>query len=88
MVNRESILFEHFVGMLTGGESEDHFVSQLYKTLNGSLGILDIGTSQRFAKELRPYESVFMGKTTLLQDVRRLRVSAVTIVTVTRTSRA
>lgn len=48
--------------MLTGGKSEKIFASYLHQIVNNSEKILDIGTSQRFAKELRPYESLFNGK--------------------------
>lgn len=48
--------------MLIGGNPEAIFVDRLQCLLDGAHTILDIGTSQRFAKELRPYESLFYGK--------------------------
>ncbi|UKO98440.1 class I SAM-dependent methyltransferase [Nostoc sp. UHCC 0870] len=48
--------------MLTGGKPEKIFASYLNQITNSSEKILDVGTSQRFAKELRPYESWFNGK--------------------------
>jgi SAM-dependent methyltransferase len=48
--------------MLRGGNPEKRFAEALAKTVRDSQDILDIGTSQRFAKELRPYEGLFKGK--------------------------
>ena len=48
--------------MLRGGNPEKHFAEALVETVRDSQDILDIGTSQRFAKELRPYEGLFKGK--------------------------
>jgi SAM-dependent methyltransferase len=48
--------------MLSGGDPERDFVAALKQLLEPSQRILDIGTSARFAKELRPYEHLFQGK--------------------------
>jgi SAM-dependent methyltransferase len=48
--------------MLTGGKPEDVFADRLIYLIKCSKKILDIGTSQRFAKELRKYESLFVEK--------------------------
>lgn len=48
--------------MLQGGKPERIFVGYLKRLLERSESILDVGTSCRFAKELRPYESLFAGK--------------------------
>jgi SAM-dependent methyltransferase len=48
--------------MLRGGNPEKRFAAALAETVRDSKDILDIGTSQRFAKELRPYEGLFKGK--------------------------
>ena len=48
--------------MLRGGRPERHFAQGLRETLRDAQHILDVGTPQRFAKELRPYESWFAGK--------------------------
>jgi SAM-dependent methyltransferase len=52
-------------GMIKGGRAEKIFSARLASLLSTSNHILDVGTSQRFAKELRPYESWFNGKTYL-----------------------
>jgi SAM-dependent methyltransferase len=51
--------------MIKGGRAEKIFSERLASLLSVSNRILDVGTSQRFAKELRPYESWFDGKTYL-----------------------
>jgi len=48
--------------MLRGGNPEKHFAAALTEIVRDSQDILDVGTSQRFAKELRPYEGLFKGK--------------------------
>ena len=48
--------------MIKGGKAEKIFSDRLRTLTSNSNRILDIGTSQRFAKELRPYESLFSGK--------------------------
>lgn len=48
--------------MLQGGKSEALFANYLHETIMPAQNILDIGTSQRFAKELRPYERWFSNK--------------------------
>jgi SAM-dependent methyltransferase len=48
--------------MLRGGNPERHFAEALAGIVRDSHDILDVGTSQRFAKELRPYEGLFKGK--------------------------
>ena len=48
--------------MITGGRGTTIFEDYLKLTLEDSNKILDVGTSQRFAKELKPYESLFQGK--------------------------
>lgn len=48
--------------MLTGGKPLRAFENKLRATLAGAQTILDIGTSQRFAKELRAYERWFHDK--------------------------
>jgi SAM-dependent methyltransferase len=48
--------------MLRGGKPERIFAQCLRETIQGAGDILDIGTSQRFAKELRPYEALFANK--------------------------
>lgn len=48
--------------MLRGGNPEAHFAAALTEAVRDSQDILDVGTSQRFAKELRPYEGLFKGK--------------------------
>jgi SAM-dependent methyltransferase len=49
--------------MLRAGRPERLFAQGLRETLCDAHDILDVGTSQRFAKELRVYESWFAGKT-------------------------
>jgi len=48
--------------MITGGRGKMIFENYLYKLIENSNCIIDIGTSERFAKELRPYENLFIGK--------------------------
>lgn len=48
--------------MITGGRAKKIFESKLLWLLEDSTTILDVGTSQRFAKELRQYESWFNAK--------------------------
>jgi len=48
--------------MITGGRGTNIFENYLKLTLENSKKILDVGTSQRFAKELKPYENLFEGK--------------------------
>jgi len=48
--------------MLMGGKPEKLFADRLRQAVAEARDVLDIGTSQRFAKELRPYESLFAGK--------------------------
>jgi SAM-dependent methyltransferase len=48
--------------MLMGGRPQKVFGDFLKEAIRGAHDILDIGTSQRFAKELRPYEHWFRGK--------------------------
>jgi hypothetical protein len=45
--------------MLRGGKAEKVFAQCLEETIRDAHDILDIGTSMRFAKELRPYEQLF-----------------------------
>jgi SAM-dependent methyltransferase len=47
--------------MLTGGRPLRLFESALRRALVGATDILDVGTPQRFAKELRPFEHLFAG---------------------------
>jgi SAM-dependent methyltransferase len=47
---------------LSGGRGELLFRNALERLLATGTRILDVGTSQRFAKELRPYESLFAEK--------------------------
>lgn len=49
--------------MIQPGRGKKIFEAHLKKLLEQSHFIVDIGTSQRFAKELRPYENWFEGKT-------------------------
>ena len=48
--------------MLAGGKPEKLFAQRLEETIHGAEDVLDVGTSQRFAKELRAYEPWFAGK--------------------------
>lgn len=48
--------------MLRQGKPAAIFSGYLRRLLSLSDSILDIGTSQRFAKELKPYEALFEGK--------------------------
>jgi SAM-dependent methyltransferase len=48
--------------MLQGGKPERLFAGYLRRLVESSETILDVGTSCRFAKELRPYEHLFAGK--------------------------
>lgn len=48
--------------MIKGGNAETIFANHLKNTIKDADLVLDIGTSQRFAKELRPYEHWFLGK--------------------------
>jgi SAM-dependent methyltransferase len=48
--------------MITGGRAKRIFEKYLHKLVENSNTIVDIGTSERFAKELRPYENLFIGK--------------------------
>ncbi len=48
--------------MLRGGNPEKLFAEGLAETVRDAQDILDVGTSQRYAKELRPYEGLFKGK--------------------------
>jgi SAM-dependent methyltransferase len=48
--------------MITGGRGTKIFEEYLRLTIENSHLILDIGTSERFAKELRPYKDWFTGK--------------------------
>jgi SAM-dependent methyltransferase len=48
--------------MLRGGKAEKLFAQSLEETVRDARDILDIGTSMRFAKELRPYERLFNNK--------------------------
>ena len=48
--------------MINGGKSEKIFSECLSQAIDGSQEILDVGTSQRFAKELRKYETFFQNK--------------------------
>ena len=45
--------------MIRGGRAEKIFAEGLRETLRGAHDVLDIGTSMRFAKELRRYEGLF-----------------------------
>lgn len=47
--------------MLSRGRPLRLFASALTQALTGATDILDVGTSQRFAKELRPFEHLFQG---------------------------
>jgi SAM-dependent methyltransferase len=48
--------------MLQGGKPERAFAKYLRLLLESADSVLDVGTSCRFAKELRPYEALFAGK--------------------------
>jgi SAM-dependent methyltransferase len=48
--------------MIGTGRPRKRFESGLQRLLAGAEDVLDIGTSQRFAKELRPYEGWFEGR--------------------------
>ena len=48
--------------MLNGGKPEQIFAERLAETIRDAHDVLDVGTSQRFAKELRRYEQWFAGK--------------------------
>jgi len=48
--------------MLRGGKAEKLFARCLEETIRDARDILDIGTSMRFAKELRPHEQLFKDK--------------------------
>jgi SAM-dependent methyltransferase len=48
--------------MLRNGRSKITFEAELKTLVTSSVNILDVGTSCRFAKELRPYENWFEGK--------------------------
>ena len=48
--------------MITGGRGTKIFEEYLILTIENSHLIIDIGTSERFAKELRPYKDWFVGK--------------------------
>ena len=48
--------------MITGGRGTKIFEEYLVLTIENSHLIIDIGTSERFAKELRPYKDWFVGK--------------------------
>jgi SAM-dependent methyltransferase len=51
--------------MLSGGNPQESFLAGLQLSIKNAQDILDIGTPQRFHKELRPYESLFQGKSYL-----------------------
>lgn len=48
--------------MIRGGTSARIFADALRRTIATAHDVLDIGTPQRFAKELRPFEAWFAGK--------------------------
>jgi SAM-dependent methyltransferase len=48
--------------MLNGGKPEEIFAERLAETICDAQDVLDVGTSPRFAKELRRYEQWFAGK--------------------------
>jgi len=48
--------------MINGGKAEELLALKLQLLIQRSHTILDIGTSQRFAKELKKYETLFEGK--------------------------
>jgi SAM-dependent methyltransferase len=48
--------------MVNGGKPEQIFAERLAATIRDAHDVLDVGTSQRFAKELRRYEQWFAGK--------------------------
>jgi len=48
--------------MVNGGKPEQIFAERLAETIRDAQDVLDVGTSQRFAKELRRYEQWFAGK--------------------------
>ena len=48
--------------MFKAGRPRHRFVSKLEWAIDGATEILDIGTNQRFAKELRALEPKFAGK--------------------------
>lgn len=48
--------------MITGGRGKIIFEKYLFELVHSAHYILDVGTSERFAKELRPYENLFNGK--------------------------
>lgn len=48
--------------MIAGGRAEAIFSGYLLRLITEANDILDIGTSERFAKELRSYENLFHGK--------------------------
>jgi len=50
------------MALMLGSKSDEVFGDFLQQLINNSEKILDVGTSQRFAKELRPYESWFKQK--------------------------
>jgi SAM-dependent methyltransferase len=48
--------------MIHGGKAEKIFAQSLRESIRDAHDVLDIGTSMRFAKELRPYEGLFANK--------------------------
>ena len=48
--------------MIRSGRALDIFESRLRSIVDSAIDVLDIGTSERFAKELRPYEDLFLGR--------------------------
>jgi SAM-dependent methyltransferase len=48
--------------LIRGGKAQKIFAESLHEAIREANDVLDIGTSMRFAKELRPYERLFDGK--------------------------
>lgn len=46
--------------MIKAGRALEIFESRLKSIISSATDVLDIGTSERFAKELRPYENLFL----------------------------
>jgi len=52
---------EAVITMITGGKAQKVFAGKLREAILGARDILEIGTPQRYAKELRPFEGLFAG---------------------------
>jgi SAM-dependent methyltransferase len=59
--------------VIRAGEQLRTFERALIETIRDAARVLDIGTSQRFAKELRPFEALFAGKQYVAAGYRPLR---------------